>query len=99
MNLSQCFRVITIFQAFWFTVSEIQRTNMGLPMTTLELTAVSFSMMMLATSITWYYKPYISEPRFIWTKHEKSVEAIREYAKQYVCLLYLGRSPLCRDSS
>lgn len=58
-------------------------------MTTLELTAVSFSMMMFATSITWYYKPYITEPRFIHTSHGRTVKAIREYAQQHVCPSFL----------
>ncbi|KPM41520.1 hypothetical protein AK830_g4997 [Neonectria ditissima] len=44
-------RVITVFQAFWFLVIEVQRYKVGLPMTTLELTALSFTFIMFATSV------------------------------------------------
>jgi hypothetical protein len=76
--------LITIFQAFLFFVSEIQRARLGLPMTTLEVTAMSFSLVMFATSVTWCFKPSISRPRFIATKGDKSVESIRAYARQHV---------------
>lgn len=57
---------------------------MGLPMTTLELTALSFSFVMFATSLTWHAKPTISQPRAIETKNQKTVEDIRAFAKQHV---------------
>jgi hypothetical protein len=78
------FSIITIFQTFWFIVSEIERVALGLPMTTLELTAISFSMMMFCTSVTWHYKPYVSRPRCIHTKNSQTVQAIRYYAQRHV---------------
>ncbi|CAI6339391.1 unnamed protein product [Periconia digitata] len=75
-------RIITVFQAFWFLVTEIQRVKIGLPMTTLELTALSFSFVMFATSLLWYAKPSIPYPRPISTKDGKTVEEIRACARQ-----------------
>ena len=55
-------------------------------MTTLELTALSFSFVMFATSLTWYAKPTISQPRPIGTIDNKTVEGIRAWAKENVSL-------------
>jgi hypothetical protein len=53
-------------------------------MSTLELTALSFSFVMFATSLTWYAKPAISRPQSIGTKDQKTLENIRTWAKQHV---------------
>ncbi|KAK0653058.1 hypothetical protein B0T16DRAFT_407361 [Cercophora newfieldiana] len=74
-------RLLVIWQALWFSVIEIQRTNVGLPMTTLELTALSYVFVMLATQICWFKKPSISSPRTIPTKDDKLVEDIRAWAR------------------
>ncbi|KAH8884940.1 hypothetical protein GQ53DRAFT_597647, partial [Thozetella sp. PMI_491] len=76
-------RIITVFQVFFFSVTEIQRVRLGLPMTTLELMALSFSFVMIATSMVWYLKPSIRRPRFIETTDRKTAEEIRQYAKQH----------------
>ncbi|KAL3450508.1 hypothetical protein BJX65DRAFT_315965 [Aspergillus insuetus] len=77
-------RLITAFQAIWFLVGEIERHRRGLPMTTLELTTISFVMVMLATSIAWCRKPCIMKPVFISTSDGHTVESIREYMKAHV---------------
>ncbi|KAH8429471.1 uncharacterized protein LDX57_007133 [Aspergillus melleus] len=76
-------RVITIFQAFWFFVGELERFAQGLPITTLELTTISFTLVMFATSATWYYKPSIAQPRFVHTKNDIAVQEIRENMARY----------------
>lgn len=76
--------LITICQTFWFFVRELQRFYKGLPMTTLELTAISFSLVMFATSVTWYHKPSISRPRFIPTKNGETVQDIRDAIQREV---------------
>ncbi|RAK82203.1 uncharacterized protein BO72DRAFT_420195 [Aspergillus fijiensis CBS 313.89] len=63
-------RLIAVSQAFWFLVSTFERFRLGISVTTLELTTVAFSLMMLATSITWFHKPSISRPRHISTKND-----------------------------
>lgn len=80
-------RFITIFQAFWFFVTEIQRFRQGLPITTLELTTISFTLVMFATSATWYFKPSITRPQRISTKNNKTVHEIRESIEQNVRIL------------
>ncbi|KAK3386897.1 hypothetical protein B0H63DRAFT_141938 [Podospora didyma] len=75
-------RLITVWQALWFSVTEIVRIRNGLPMSTLELTALSYVFVMLATQVCWWKKPSIVQPRFICTKDNKPVSEIRAYAKQ-----------------
>ncbi|OTA87946.1 hypothetical protein M434DRAFT_35086 [Hypoxylon sp. CO27-5] len=75
-------RLITVWQVFWFAVTELQRVKLGLPMTTLELTSLSFVLVMIATSVCWFRKPSISYPRMIPTKDGKSMDDIRVAAKQ-----------------
>lgn len=79
--------LITIFQAFWFFIREIQRFRKGLPITTLELTTISFTLVMFATSATWYFKPSITRPRCISTKNDKTVQEIRESIEQNASIL------------
>ncbi|KAL8357040.1 hypothetical protein RB598_002052 [Gaeumannomyces tritici] len=78
-------KVITVWQAFWFIVTEIQRTANGYPMTTLELTAISFAVVMIATSASWYFKPSICQPTILCTKDDKTIQAIRDSARLEVC--------------
>lgn len=77
-------RLLTVWQVFWFSVAELQRVRDGLPMTTLELTALSFVFLMIATSICWFRKPSITYPRMIPTKDGKSMDEIRAAAKELV---------------
>ncbi|KAI1419447.1 hypothetical protein F5Y12DRAFT_793767 [Xylaria sp. FL1777] len=74
--------LVTIWQVIWYSVAEIQRTRDGLPMTTLELTSLSFVVMMIATSICWFRKPSITIPQSIPTKNGKLIYKIRADAKE-----------------
>ncbi|KAK1754063.1 hypothetical protein QBC47DRAFT_385512 [Echria macrotheca] len=74
-------RLLTVWQALWFSIIEIQRAREGLPMTTLELTALSYVFVMLATQICWAKKPSIARPRMIPTKDGKLAEDIRTWAR------------------
>ncbi|KAK1579338.1 uncharacterized protein LY79DRAFT_613956 [Colletotrichum navitas] len=80
-------RIITLWQAVWFFIVEIDRIRMGLPITTLELTALSFTFAMVATFICWYPKPAISYPRYIETKvrngQQITLDDIRSYARSH----------------
>ncbi|KAI0536830.1 hypothetical protein GGR58DRAFT_514230 [Xylaria digitata] len=76
------FRLITIWQVLWFSVAEIQRVRNGLPTTTLELTALSYVVVTVATSICWFRKPPITIPRMIPTKGGKLIYEIRAEAKE-----------------
>ncbi|PKS07213.1 hypothetical protein jhhlp_005815 [Lomentospora prolificans] len=75
------YRVITLFQVLWFTITEIRRTAAGYPMTTLELTALTYAFIMVATSVVWYRKPSISQPTLIHTKNYRSAWEIRNIAR------------------
>ncbi|KAK3318837.1 hypothetical protein B0H66DRAFT_517213 [Apodospora peruviana] len=74
-------KAIVVWQVMWFTVTEIDRIAHGYPLTTLELTALSFSLMMVATSASWYFKPSISRGITIETKNGRTVEEIRAIAR------------------
>jgi hypothetical protein len=50
-------------------------------MTTFELTALTFSLTMLVTSICWYAKPTILRPVTIYTRDARSIAAIRAAAR------------------
>ena len=78
-------RLITVWQALWFSVTEIVRFAKGLPMSTLELTALSYVFVMLATQVCWWKKPSIVQSRFICTKDNKLVSEIRADAKKEAC--------------
>ncbi|KAI1841681.1 hypothetical protein JX266_012146 [Neoarthrinium moseri] len=75
-------RFITMWQVLWFSIAEIQRTRTGLPMTTLELTALSYAFVIIITSVCWYRKPAITHPRPITTKDNKTIDEIRAAIKQ-----------------
>ncbi|KAB5550018.1 hypothetical protein GE09DRAFT_1241929 [Coniochaeta sp. 2T2.1] len=74
-------KVIVVWQVTWFIITELVRVSKGLPMTTLELTALSFSFMMVVTSLVWYHKPTITRPVVISTKADTTVEDIRTMAR------------------
>ncbi|KAK4102299.1 hypothetical protein N658DRAFT_506487 [Parathielavia hyrcaniae] len=74
-------KLIVLWQVLWFTVSELQRVREGLPMTTFELTALTFSVTMLVASICWYAKPTIATPTTLHTKDERTIEDIRTAAR------------------
>ncbi|TLD17436.1 uncharacterized protein PgNI_00027, partial [Pyricularia grisea] len=74
-------RIITIWQALWFTITEVQRVANGYPMTTLELTAISFAVVMMATSGSWYFKPSITQATYLNTKNQRTVKLIRKHAR------------------
>ncbi|RAL17628.1 uncharacterized protein BO97DRAFT_381181 [Aspergillus homomorphus CBS 101889] len=90
-------RIIAVFQAFWFFISTFERFRLGFSVTTLELTTVAFTLVMFATSVTWCYKPCISKPRYISTKDDITVQAIRDAMKRSTHPLLPGhwyRTPL-----
>ncbi|CAG8901721.1 unnamed protein product [Penicillium egyptiacum] len=69
-------RSITIAQALWFSLNCIFRFVQGLFVTTLELTTLSFILVFLVTSYSWYHKPMdVNIPIIL--KPKKSVAIIR----------------------
>ncbi|KEY66030.1 hypothetical protein S7711_06938 [Stachybotrys chartarum IBT 7711] len=76
-------RLLTVWQALWFSVAELQRARQGLPMTPLELTALSFVLLMLITEIFWLKKPSLMKPRSIPTKDDRNISDILDYAKAH----------------
>jgi hypothetical protein len=76
-------RMLTVWQALWFSVTELQRWRNGLPLTTLELTALSFVLIMLFTELLWLRKPSLMKPRNIPTKDDRTVQDIRRFAKEH----------------
>ncbi|KAK4157411.1 hypothetical protein C8A00DRAFT_11744 [Chaetomidium leptoderma] len=74
-------KLIVFWQVFWFSASELQRVKEGFPTTTFELTALSFSLTMLITSLCWYAKPTISSSTMLYTKDGRSIECIRTTAR------------------
>ncbi|KAF3012861.1 hypothetical protein E8E14_010940 [Neopestalotiopsis sp. 37M] len=74
-------RLITMWQVLWFSIAEIQRARTGLPMTTLELTALSYAFVIIITSVCWYRKPAITHPRTIPTRNNKTIDEIRAAIK------------------
>ncbi|KAK3290265.1 uncharacterized protein B0H64DRAFT_413024 [Chaetomium fimeti] len=74
-------KVIVLWQVLWFSASELQRVRQGLPMTTFELTALSFSLTMLITSLCWYAKPTSSTSIMLHTNDGRSVQYIRAAAR------------------
>ncbi|KAF5683482.1 oxidoreductase [Fusarium circinatum] len=68
--------IITVFQAAWFTIKELARIHKGYPISTLELTTLSFCFITFVISALWYHKPSISKPQFITTKDDITIEEI-----------------------
>ncbi|ETS86955.1 hypothetical protein PFICI_00783 [Pestalotiopsis fici W106-1] len=75
-------RLITMWQVLWFSIAEIQRARTGLPLTTLELTALSYAFVIIITSVCWYRKPAITHPRNVPTKNDKTIDEIRAAIKE-----------------
>ncbi|KAE9376095.1 hypothetical protein N431DRAFT_371135 [Stipitochalara longipes BDJ] len=72
-------RLLTACQALWFLASSIARPIQGLSMTTLELTTISFIIVMFGTSYCWFHKPSdISRPVILQCK--TSIAYIRSEA-------------------
>ena len=82
---SLCFdSIITVFQAAWFTIKELARIHKGYPITTLELTTLSFCFITFMISVLWYHKPSITRPQYIETKDGCTIAQVREYARHNV---------------
>lgn len=67
----------------------MDRVKRGYPITPLELTALSFTVIMFATSVCWYLKPSITYPQTIHTRvdensRQATVQSIREFAREEV---------------
>lgn len=75
-----------MWQVFWFSVTELRRVSIGLPMTTLELTALTYAFVMIATSILWYYKPCIITPTILHLRNDKTVQEVRLWARENVSI-------------
>lgn len=88
--LTICIRIITSWQVLWFTISESARVVYGYSITPMELTTLTFSIMMFVASMVWYYKPSISRPVELKTKNDRTVLQIREIAQQTVSRLYMS---------
>jgi hypothetical protein len=69
-------RLLTVGQALWFVASSIARPIQGLSLTALELTALSFVLVLFATSFCWLHKPSnITRPTVLASKC--TIEKIR----------------------
>ncbi|KAL2192790.1 hypothetical protein P885DRAFT_46889 [Corynascus similis CBS 632.67] len=75
-------KIIVLWQVLWFSASELERVRQGLPMTTFELTALSFALTMLVTSLCWYAKPTISTSKTLQIKDRKTIAQIRREARE-----------------
>ncbi|KAL2157859.1 hypothetical protein VTH06DRAFT_4912 [Thermothelomyces fergusii] len=75
-------KLIVLWQVLWFSASELERARQGFPMTTFELTALSFALTMVVTSLCWYAKPTIARSMTIQTKGGKTIESIRKEARE-----------------
>lgn len=84
--------MITLVQTLWFSAGIIQRVCVHLPLTTLELTASSFALVMFATSAAWYHKPYISRPRYFSLEDSQTVQSVRDFSQRHVIGPALGKS-------
>jgi hypothetical protein len=85
-------RVIVIWEVLWFAITELGRLAVGFPMTTLELTTLTFCGVMIASSILWYRKPAVARARTVLLKDGLTVEAVRSAARGSVS--YLGQRVL-----
>ena len=50
-------RLIAVIQSLWFTIDSLGRIAQGLYLTTIELTTLTFVLLMTASSICWWRKP------------------------------------------
>ncbi|KFG86909.1 hypothetical protein MANI_030314 [Metarhizium anisopliae] len=82
MSASDTFsKVLVLWQVCWFTVTEVMRFGYHAPITTLELTAFIFAVMMLATSFAWFQKPQITRSTCIKLRNGLSFQDIRDTAR------------------
>lgn len=82
-SLTSC-SIITVIQALWFAIKELGRVAKGYPITTLELTTLSFCFITFTISVLWYHKPSITKPVYIETKDGRTIHEILECAKRTV---------------
>lgn len=75
-----------IWQVVWFVITTITRLANGLPITTLEVTAFIYAVMMVATSMAWFQKPQINVSTFLPLAQDMSFEDVRRCAQQTVSL-------------
>ncbi|POR39059.1 Uncharacterized protein TPAR_00737 [Tolypocladium paradoxum] len=75
-------KLIVLWQVFWFIVTQILRFANHGPITTLELTAFTYAVMMLATSVFWFQKPQMALSTKIYTRDERDFDFIRHHARQ-----------------
>lgn len=73
-----------IWQVVWFVITTITRLANGLPITTLEVTAFIYAVMMVATSMAWFQKPQITVSTFLPLVSGISFEDVRQCAQQTV---------------
>lgn len=74
-------KILTLGQVFFFLVNEFWRIGQGYPITTLELTTITFSFLMLGTSVAWYFKPVISSATVLRTRDNRTILDIRRTAR------------------
>lgn len=87
-----------MWQVIWFITAEVTRLASQTPITTLELTALIFAVMMLATSFAWFQKPQVTVSTCIKLRDGMSFQDIRNIAMTSVsdqCLILPSR---CRAS-
>jgi len=83
-------RLLTFWQVLWFTATELQRAKEGLPMSTLELTTLAYSITTMFALLCWLKKPTISTSITLHTKNGATLSSIRQNAKLTVSI-YPGR--------
>ncbi|ROT42542.1 hypothetical protein SODALDRAFT_326702 [Sodiomyces alkalinus F11] len=74
-------RILVLWQVIWFSATEFHRIANGHPITTLELTALTFACVMVATSAVWYFKPSIANAEILETREGRTVAFIRDCAR------------------
>lgn len=84
MANTQTFRLITLWQLLWYVVTVMMRVHDGYSITTLELTTVTFAVVMFATSAFWFCKPQVNGVKCLTTTNECTVASIRDYARHHV---------------
>lgn len=92
-------RLLTLGQVSFFLVNEFWRIGQGYPITTLELTTITFSFLMMGTSVGWYFKPVISSATVLRTRDNRTILDIRRTARTSVrVLLAIGFILLTRST-
>ncbi|XWX00206.1 hypothetical protein V2A60_008226 [Cordyceps javanica] len=80
-NFDPLSKAITLWQMLWYTITVGVRLQHGYSITTLELTTVTFAVVMLATSAMLFLKPQISTVTYLHTKGMCSMASVREFAR------------------